>query len=203
MIASPLRAIASFAQKTQGSFRQDRILYGVYNILLDLFGSSPLFGSPPFDVLVDTTYDIYELSNIVDPKSKAFMQQVGDIVRNIDQDILINKMERNIAATISRFENDTDSMNSILGIVVSDVRLPKEAETIKEYPNSFLVQLLTSVEDLSERRSYLSSEEKTHVTEMAMEDIPSNLFDLSYNTSELSTSIIVKSIEEYVKKGLV
>lgn len=89
-------------------------------------------------------------------KPRDFMQQIGDKIRSNDPEYFTSNMIRDIAV----YEQCTDNL------VVSDVRMPNEIESIKEnYDEVYAIYVVNQFGN-----SMLTIEQQSHITETALEN---------------------------------
>ncbi len=89
-------------------------------------------------------------------KPRALMQKIGDQVRSINPDFLVDNMIK-----------DMDFYNLVAqNVVVSDVRMPNEIEKIRDaFDEVYAIYVINQF-----GTSKLSVEEQSHITETALED---------------------------------
>lgn len=89
-------------------------------------------------------------------KPRKYLQELGDLVRGIDNKFLINNMINDLKVYEKLVNN----------VVVADVRMPEEIEDIKlNYDNVYAIYV-----ENQHSMSNLSLEEQAHITETALED---------------------------------
>lgn len=94
-------------------------------------------------------------------KPRKYLQDLGDIVRGLDDKFLINNMINDLKV----YEKLVDN------VVISDVRMPHEIEDIKlNYDKVYAIYVVNQ-----HSKSTLTLEEQAHITETALEDY--NEFD--------------------------
>lgn len=134
--AMPLYAMASVKTKTQGELVAERELYGIHEVLFDLFGKSPLYGLPPYNQLVALTHMIHQMGVARDTKPRSFLQEAGTLIRSIDPDTFVNWVARKIVS------NSAAAID--MGVphltFISDLRMPNEAAFVAEHPNGVLIK---------------------------------------------------------------
>lgn len=134
--AMPLYEMSSVKLKIEGAERRERILYGIHEVLFDLYGKSPLYGLPPYDHLNELVHSIYNMPIAVDGKPRTFLQSAGSLCRTIDRDCFVKWMNRKVIANGMRWKEDDYTYIAI----VSDVRFPNEAEWVANHPNGILIK---------------------------------------------------------------
>lgn len=104
-------------------------------------------------------------------KPRKYLQELGDLVRGIDDKFLINNMINDLKVYEKLVNN----------VVIADVRLPQEIEEIKlNYDNVYAMYVVNQ-----HSMSTLSLEEQAHITETALEDY--NEFDYIIANDDLNT----------------
>lgn len=89
-------------------------------------------------------------------KPRDFMQQLGDNMRKIDPNFLISNMLKDIIV----YQNYVDNL------VISDVRMPKEIDELKNaFPKSFAIYVVNQF-----GTSNLTIAQQSHITEIALEN---------------------------------
>ena len=105
-------------------------------------------------------------------KPRAFLQGMGDKLRSIDENFLIDRILQDLKVYEGEFEN----------VIVSDVRLPHEIEYIKENCNEKVYSIRVNAKN---NKRNLNAEEKAHHTELDLDNydkfdfIIENKFDAS------------------------
>ena len=103
-------------------------------------------------------------------KPRDFMQQLGDVMRENDPNILVSNMIKDITIYQKYVEN----------VVISDVRMPNEIEEIKNsFDNVYSFYIVNQFGS-----SKLTIEQQSHITEVALEDYPD--FDYIIANDDLS-----------------
>ncbi len=134
--AMPLYSMATIKTKTEGDKVAERELYGIHEVLFDLFGRSPLYGLPPYNQLVALTHMIHQMDISRDTKPRSFLQNSGTLIRSIDPDTFTTWVERKIIAnSASAIEMGVPHLTFI-----SDVRMPNEAQMIAEQDNGVVIE---------------------------------------------------------------
>ncbi|HJS83533.1 MAG TPA: hypothetical protein VJ742_11940 [Nitrososphaera sp.] len=200
--ATPLYAMATIRQKTQGEQVLDRMLYGIHEILVDLFGGSPLYGAPAYDELVEMAYEIVEATCEPDGmKARTFMQIVGtDICRKYDPDCFVRYLQRRVRVDYHRWESEEQDF---YGAVIGDLRFENEAKMIHEHPNGVLVKFIADI-DVRRARSRkrdgkeLTASQHAHSSETGINSIPSSWFDAIIDTSYISVDEQVQRVKDLV-----
>ena len=90
-------------------------------------------------------------------KPREFLQNLGDTLRNIDENFLIDRLIDDFKVYETKFDN----------VVISDVRLPHELEYIKE--NCGYEVITIRVNSNSSARN-LNNDEKNHHTELDLDN---------------------------------
>lgn len=215
--AIPLYKMATARQKITGEDVFDRQCYEIHDILVDLFK-----GYITYDELVDAVYEIVNMDCPPEGKPRTFLQEVGtNICRKFDHDCFVKWMNRKIKEEFIRFEQEQDRLEEIhdltnpdeafyrkiLGVVVSDVRFPNEAEFIKNHPNGVLVKLTARPEIIQERTlnrdgAVPSKTQSSFASETAVDTIPEDWFDSIIDTSDLEPGEKLQKIMYSIKEKL-
>ncbi len=115
-------------------------------------------------------------------KPRAFLQTMGDSLRSIDENFLINRIIEDFKVYETKFDN----------VIISDVRLPHELEYIKNNSNyeviTIRVNSTKSMRDLKEN-------EKNHHTELELDDYQKFDFIINNNFDENLEKDVIKIIE--------
>ena len=89
-------------------------------------------------------------------KPRDYLQNLGDTIRNIDENFLIKRLIEDLKIYETKFEN----------VIISDVRLSKEIEDIKKYSGHEVVTIRINSETTSRK---LNETEKNHYTELDLD----------------------------------
>lgn len=115
-------------------------------------------------------------------KPRAFLQKMGDTLRSVDENFLINRIIEDFKVYETKFDN----------VIISDVRLPHELEYIKNNSNyeviTIRVNSTKSMRDLKEN-------EKNHHTELELDDYQKFDFIINNNFDENLEKDVIKIIE--------
>jgi ABC-type dipeptide/oligopeptide/nickel transport system ATPase component len=185
VLATPLYEMASIRLKTEGDLSRDRILFGIHDVLLDLFSHSPLYGAPPYDELVAVVHTIASMPIEMDTKPRSFMQDVGTVCRSYDPDCFVKWIKRRInGSAISHIAQDIQPI-----YIVSDVRFDNEARMVKSFSNGLLVCFEADEETRQNRIELrdgvrLTEDQLSHESEQM--EIDPSLIDLRIDTTELT-----------------
>lgn len=120
-------------------------------------------------------------------KPRAFLQDVGSFIREDLQDE--HFFTRRMLEDFRVYENFVDL------VVISDVRLIKEIEDLKEHS----IDLLTIRVNHPNRQNDLTEKENNHITEIELDDYPN--FDYSIENKSLADleAFAKKLVEEEIK----
>lgn len=207
-LARPIYEIVSILQTVEGNRRQDRVYYGIHEVLLDLFGRNPLYGAPSYDKLVRLVESFGSAKIQMEGKPRSFMQHVGATCRAVDPDCFVRRLKN--AAYQAVLSEDLYGGLPLVALV-DDMRYYNEAEFIKNLPNGVLIRLDASPEVRS-RRLYerdgvhMTEEQMSHESETSLATIPEEWFDVIINTDDLSVEEQVEVVKQAVLgtlKGLV
>lgn len=120
---------------------------------------------------------ILKWDGLEDTKPRTFLQEIGDYVKEIDKNFLINRLLQDIEVYKKYFDV----------IIISDARFVEEINCIKEK------YLNTKVINIVGRSNKLTEIEKNHITETALDNY--DLYDFKIeNTSS------IEELEEKVLK---
>lgn len=187
-LAMPLYDLANIRRDNSGLNAKERMKYEVHDVLFDLFGRNPRYGLPDYDVLVDLVYEIIEMPIEMDrqKKPRSFLQNVGTLCREVDPDCFINWMIRSIKRDAAvATENKLQYV-----CVVSDIRMPNEAEGIIRQNNGMVIKL-TASEDVRLARlmnrdgRLMTKEQAEHVSEQ-VDSIPNEHISCTLNTDGMT-----------------
>ena len=206
--ALPIYRIVTARQKIVGDNARNRILYEIHEAIVDLFGRSPLY-SPikNYDDLIELVR--YVASIPCEPageKARTFMQEFGSLCREYDEDVFVNWIKRKTQEEYREFtkEYTEDKYPGLrLGIVLSDIRFPNEAQAVIDHPNGVLLKFWAKPEVIRERLynrdgKVLSIEQANHESEQSLALIPDESFDEIIDTSEFSVSEQATYVKELV-----
>jgi len=114
-------------------------------------------------------------------KPRDFMQKMGDTIRGIDPEYFTSNMVRDIEI----YEKYVDAL------VISDVRMPNEIETIREnYDGVYAIYVVNQF-----GTSKLSIEQQAHITETALENYNDFDYTIANDTLESLKDKIFKYLE--------
>lgn len=186
--ALPLYEIVSIKRNIEGDMRKDRIRYELHKTLVDLFGSSPLYGAPKYDTLVQLVQQLTDtpLGAGESEKPRSFLQQTGTLLRDVNEDCFVNWVKKMIKTRYVQLRQE----GRPYAFVVSDVRMPNEAAMIKAQPNGRLLKFTASDEvrhdRLMKRDGFVpDAVQAAHASEQ-VDLIPNELFDHIIDTNSLS-----------------
>lgn len=193
--AMPLREMWQVKEMTAGFKAEDRILYQIHEVLLEVLGGNPLFGAPSYDDLVQLVYQVAEHKT---PTPKRFMQFFGQMFREeFGQDVWVEWLARKAREESSLLGEDGTAI-----VVISDVRHENEMKYVESAPHSLLVKLSIEsnilLDRLIDRDGRLPSrEEGSHVSEIFK---PSDdMFDLVLDTSYNSPTELAQVVRSLVQ----
>lgn len=198
--ALPLKRMAAARTKILGRQAADRVRYELHAILLEVFGVNPLFGAPPYHQLVDMVEQIATLP-LEEGKPRTFLQYVGtEICRGYEKNCWVNWMDHKIKelhlAFVRELDREVAAADGVfdgpttMGVVISDIRFPNEAELVYNHPNGVVVRFSASDRIRQERaverdNRLMSTEQLTHASEQGVEAIPAD-WVIDLDTSTLS-----------------
>ena len=114
-------------------------------------------------------------------KPRKYMQELGDIIRKVDNKYFINNMI-----------DDLRIYEEVVGnVVVSDVRMPDEIEDIKlNYDNVYAIYV-----EIQFSPSKLTVEEQAHITETALE----NYDEFDYILANDNIDVLKERVFKYLE----
>lgn len=197
-LAVPLYSFVAIKQKMIGEKAKDRQRYATHELLVELLGSSPLWGAPKYKDLVALTKKIVDEPLPEGEKPRSFMQQVGDWLREINDDCFINYCNSFInntwyqQRTKNELTDDTLEYKPLV-IIVSDIRRLNEAKWIAGLPNGHLIKFTASdlvrKERLYDRDGHvMKSSQANHISERDVNNIPEEIIYRTINTDELNVA---------------
>ena len=119
----------------------------------------------------------YDESN----KPRKFLQELGDEVRKINSDFLINRLKEDIEVYKMFYDN----------VVICDARLINEIEAMKEYYLN-----CTSIHLASNKENNLTEKQKHHKTELELDGYPYFDYNIEYVFDEQLECDVKKMLEE-------
>lgn len=115
-------------------------------------------------------------------KPRAFLQKMGDTLRSIDENFLINRIIEDFKVYETKFDN----------VIISDVRLPHELEYIKNNSNYEVITIrVNSTKSMRDLKEF----EKNHHTELELDDYQKFDFIINNNFDENLEKDVIKIIE--------
>lgn len=115
-------------------------------------------------------------------KPRAFLQTMGDTLRSIDENFLINRIIEDFKVYETKFDN----------VIISDVRLPHELEYIKNNSNYEVITIrVNSTKSMRDLKEF----EKNHHTELELDDYQKFDFIINNNFDENLEKDVIKIIE--------
>lgn len=204
----PLYEMASIRTGTEGMMASDRMKYAIHDVLLRLFGGSPIFGAPSYDRLVEMVEEIVGISVPLDgSKPREFLQKVGtDICRAWDPDVWVKWMRRKIASDyFQAMQEHADRPYAPDFItVVSDVRFMNEVELIREYPHYLLVKLICDEDVRQERIASRDEFEQVHDDHISEEELEHFVADdvVTINTTDMEAHVVAQAVYTLINQSL-
>jgi len=196
-LAIPLYEMATLRRELAKAKKgEERIKHETHAVLLDLFGKSVLYGLPDYDDFVELVFDICSVDIDLNPdrKPRSFLQDVGSICRAMDKDVFVKWMIRSIIRDAAWADENEHQYICI----VSDVRMPNEAQGIIEQPNGVVIKFTASEEVRTNRLLnrdgfLLTSKQASHESER-VNDIPSEFITYTLDTDPLSIEQQAKQV---------
>ena len=127
----------------------------VANIIKENLGATVITSFSKYIQLFALEFTDWDGRDITKPRE--FLQNLGDTLRGIDENFLIDRLIDDFKVYETKFDN----------VIISDVRLPHELEYIKE--NSGYEVITIRVNSNSSARS-LNDDEKNHHTELDLDN---------------------------------
>lgn len=185
--AYPIYMMAQAKTDIEGDFKKDRILYSIHEIVSDLMARHC-----SFDDMIELVYDIYSMPIAKKgEKPRSFLQDVGDLCRNLYPDCFSDYLKRKALQSYrimskDYYAEDLDPPHHF--VIASDLRMPNEAKMIKDQPNHLLIKLYADDDVVKERLmdregKLLDEKQKAHNSENSFDDIPSEWFDATIDTT--------------------
>lgn len=202
-LSFPLYNIYTIRTETTGIDKENRILYGIHDIV-----SSVMMKHIPFDDMIELIYDLYSLpiTNQEYEKPRTFLQQAGDLFVNANKECFARYTKYKIysmwTSTCIEYErNDIDLPWYIA--IVSDIRFLHEAELFHKQKNSILIKLEADGDMIKHRlldrdETLLSVEQSKHRTENSFDSIPNEWYDLVLDTTHLTKQDQVQQVKEFI-----
>jgi len=198
VLATPLYEMVTTKRMTTGEIKgKERQLYALHDLLVDLFGGSPLYGAPDYDDLVDLVRYIQGVPVPLEGKPRTFMQSVATLCREYDPDCFANRVRK----TVMKQNLHYQEQDLFYAALVSDVRFINEVSMIKKQPNGVVIKLDASPEVRAARiekrdGKAMTAEELSHESEKL--DIPEEMIDLHIDTDPIG----IQDVATAVKKAL-
>lgn len=126
----------------------------VANIIKEKLGNTVITSFSKYIKLFALEFTNWDGRDITKPRE--FLQNLGDILRDIDENFLIDRLIDDFKVYETKFDN----------VIISDVRLPHELEYMKK--NSKYKVITLRVNSTSSARN-LSDNEKNHHTELDLD----------------------------------
>lgn len=203
--AMPLYEMASIKRMTRGEKMDDRILFQLHEVLFELFGSSPLYGAPPYDDFVSLVKEVHDLSMPAndDIKPREFLQKAGEICRSYNENCFTQWAKRKVYQKSLSILGDRDEEHEHIdqyACIFSDVRYENEAEMIKSLPGGILIRFDASheirMDRLFNRDGYRMPDEQLNHSSEQVELIPDEMIDYIIDTDTMD---VQKQSEETIK----
>ena len=153
----------------------------VASIIKEQLGSTVITSFSKYIKLYALEFTDWDGRDITKPRT--FLQGMGDRLRSIDENFLIDRILQDLKVYNGDFEN----------VIVSDVRLPHEIEYIKENCNEEVYAI--RVNSTKNKRN-LNVEEKTHHTEIDLDNYDKFDFIIENNFDDTLTENVKKVLEE-------
>ena len=115
-------------------------------------------------------------------KPRTFLQEMGDTLRKIDPNFLVDRIIQDFKVYEKIFDT----------VVVSDIRLPYELETIKNNTNHKVVTIKVTA---SKSARILAEQEMKHHTELALENYDNFDYVIENNFDKNLEKDVLKIIE--------
>jgi len=179
--ALPLYEMASIKKSILGINSKSRKMYALHEVLYELYGGSPIGLVPDYLDLVKMVQEIESMPiDLGDVKPRTFLQKAGDICRahrpNAFAEWAIMKSVRSYREYQKSINDIPEEYINPFCMIVSDVRLVNEAESILKQPNGIVICFEASQETLNLRLlkrdgQLMSEEHSSHPTENQIDNI--------------------------------
>jgi len=209
--ALPLYELASIKKNIKGVNERSRKLYAIHDVLYDIYGGSPIGFVPDYEKLTNMVMQIEALP--IEPegtKPRNFLQTAGDICRSHRYSCLSDWAIMKSSKLYRQYVNglNEDQVPNPFAVIISDVRLENEADSILKQPNGMIVVFDAEEKTLNERiikrdGRPLSHEQMNHHSEKQIDIIKGkathilktddmSLEEQSINTLKLITNQLEK-----------
>ena len=153
----------------------------VASIIKEQLGSTVITAFSKYIKLYALEFTDWDGRDITKPR--AFLQGMGDKLRSIDENFLLDRLLQDFKVYKSDFEN----------VIISDVRLPHEIEYIKEKCKEDVYSI--RVNSIKNKRN-LNESEKEHHTELDLDNYEKFDFIIENNFDESLKEDVKKVLEE-------
>lgn len=203
----PIESLYRVKMSTKGEDGQQRRLYQIHDILVELFGGSPAYGAPLYSELVDLTYWVESLQADEGVLGYArFAHSLGDALREVDEHVFVKhlrtKIIREHANMLAQAKASDDSgltLPSAHVVVVPDLHTTSEVEWLNShtYAAVFGVNVVEAVDELAKlaENSYDAKVNRKFWLESAIEQEA-----MSIDPNTLYTNLSLRDGSE-VKRG--
>jgi dephospho-CoA kinase len=204
--ALPLYEMASIRKNIKGEREKSRKLFALHEVLYDVYGGSAIGSIPDYDSFIELVNKIYSLH--IEPegtKPRTFLQGAGDLCRSYDYDCFAKwgiLRSKKIYRDALRSMDEQEEMS--VGVIISDVRYPNEAQIILDQPNGFVVCFDATQETLDARLmkrdgKVMSPEAAEHSSEKQM-DIIKEMASIVIDTNGLDIEQQTSATLQFVNK---
>lgn len=204
----PLYDMYEMKTKTLGVNQADRILYGLHDIVNEVMKQNI-----SYDDMIELVYDIYAFPvKANEDKPRDFLTGVGDMCRKLNNKCFVDFIKYKLYANWRSLQTEYSRGNEDPPLyipIISDVRMPWEAQMIMDQPNHLLFKF-NVCQEVQRRRLverdgiYMTKEQLTHDTETAMNYIPDEWYDFVIETDDLSVAeqaeLVYNSIANIVQQ---
>ncbi len=206
--AMPLYDMYNARVDIQGEDKKDRTLYAIHDVVNSLMSKGI-----PYDDMVELVYDIYSfpLQSDLNEKPRTFLQLVGDLCRAQNPDCFANYIKykvydryRTVMSEYSRADEDEPWFISI----VSDLRMPNEAEMLKSRTNNILIKFICEDKVRAERiedrdGKPMDASQQQHKSETSLALIPDEMYDLILDTTDMTLKEQATAVYTYIVGNLI
>lgn len=203
VFSSPLYEMYNIKTMTKGPNAEDRILHGIHEVLRPMF-----LYKCSYDDLVELVYNIQAIPVREGEKPRSFLQQAGDLCRDINKDCfaynIYNKILDNHRRIKKEFEDEDMEMPWNINIV-SDIRYPNEADILRHNSGGTVIfKFDVSPEKANERLlerdgKILKASEQKHSSENNYHAInPDFVIDTNKLSSEDQTLVVYRKIKKMI-----
>lgn len=202
--AKPIYDMITAKTRIEGSDAEDRILYGLHDVVYDL-----LQRRCSYEDLIELVYDLYHIPcefQADEDKPRLFMQTSGDYCRALYVDCFADYAIKDITSRFhyiaQEYENNEEDPPLSFSII-SDLRMRNEFDIVRRQPNNIIIKFAAGEDELDRRlfersgRS-LAPQEKKHISEAELASISDEEFDIIVDTTTLTLQDQASMVREAI-----